>query len=108
MKNKRVLFICMNGESRSRFFAEKFMKLGYMAMFAGYADNSFLIIQKGMFKWADEIVLLDKYWNKDNAMQYYIDYANENGKVVIEHYLEDEQIQFDKFCNNLLDTMKKQ
>ena len=60
----------MNGESRSRFFAEKFMKLGYMAMFAGYADNSFLIIQKGMFKWADEIVLLDKYWNKDNAMQY--------------------------------------
>lgn len=108
MKDKRILFICAFGESRSRFFAEKFMKLGYMAMFAGFDDYASIRVQKGMIEWADEIVILDKYWEKvDDVKSWIIEARDGYDKTILEHYIEDEQQIFDKFCDRLIVKMNK-
>lgn len=57
---KRYLFVCMYGESRSRFFAEKMMQRGEMAMFSGWTDDAEPMIMPWMEEWADLIIILDK------------------------------------------------
>lgn len=102
-EEKRILFICAYGQSRSRFFAEKFMSLGYKAMFAGFDELAEIRVQRGMFNWANEIVLLDEHWNKDTMTDFLVTEAKSLEKTVLEYYIADEQSKFDEFCKRLLE-----
>ena len=94
LKGKRVLFVCMYGQSRSRWFAEKFMELGIKAMYCGhYTEHADFPITKHHIDWADEIVLLDK----DIKRTVHYDVINKSGKVVLENFIEDEPHKFEKF-----------
>lgn len=106
-KDRRILFVCAFGQSRSKFFAEKFMTLGYKAMFCGFDDLADFKISKAHIDWCDEIVLLDENWNKFDRVKTLISIAKENNVTIIEHYLEDDQRYFDDFCRILLDRSYK-
>lgn len=94
LPSKRVLFICMYGQSRSRWFAEKFMTLGIKAMFCGhYTEHADFPITKHHIEWAEEIVLLDK----DIKRTVHYDVILKSGKIVLEHFIEDEPYKFEKF-----------
>lgn len=96
IKGKRVLFICMYGQSRSRWFAEKFMTMGYKALWCGhYTEHADFPLTKHHIEWATEIVLLDK----DIKRTVHYNVIMNSDKVVLEHYLEDEPGKFEEFLD---------
>lgn len=92
MKDKKILFVCMYGQSRSRWFAEKFMKQGIICNWCGYAQESMITINQQLLDWADEIVLLDKDIERETRLYEHI---LESGKIILRHYLDDEPRLFE-------------
>ncbi len=86
LKSKKILFVCAYGQSRSKWFAEKFMSLGIKSMFCGYLDDADFPITKHHIYWADEIVLLDK----DIKRTIHYEAIINSNKIVLENFIEDE------------------
>lgn len=97
-KNKRYLFVCAFGQSRSRYFAEMFMKNGFMAIFCGYDSEADIVISKELVEWSDEIILLDKNNIKCKWLNHLLE-----GKNSFNFFIEDIptffQVEFEKFLN---------
>lgn len=93
-RSKRYLFICVFGESRSRYFAERFMEMGIKALPCGYDIEASIKFNKSLINWADEIILLDKHLTPE------CDYIMPN--TYIEYYINDEPVKFNKYFIDFL------
>jgi len=88
----KYLFVCDYAQSRSKWFAERFMEFGRKAMFAGWVkEDADFPLTKEHLEWTDVIVLLDK----DIKRQTDYDAIVGSGKRIIEHFIEDEPQYFD-------------
>lgn len=90
---KRVLFVCAFAQSRSKWFAERFMDMGIKAMFCGHDIHADFPMTKKHIEWATEIVLLDK----DIKRTHYYNMIKESNKEVLECFIQDEPYLFEKF-----------
>lgn len=97
-KNKKYLFVCAFGQSRSRQFAEKTMLRGYRAMFCGYDDEADVKINKYIMKWADEVILLDEYINRTHHWNYLLF----TKKSYTLFFIDDNPVMFNKWYELLL------
>lgn len=105
MKDKRYLFICAYAQSRSKYMAEEFMKMGYMSMFCGYLDDADFKITKEHIEWADTIILLCKHIERTIHYSYIVEGAEIYDKHLIKHYIDDEPSTFNKELTNLTTTL---
>ncbi len=92
----------MYGQSRSRFFSERFNEMGIIANFCGYHKEADIIINKNLVDSYDIIVILDKYFEKDFFIFNYI----VETKPFILHYIDDFSEKFndeiEKIYNEIL------
>lgn len=95
INDKRILYICTFGQSRSRYFAEESMKLGYMSLFCGYDDEADFVLSKNYLDWATHIVILDSYFFKAMGL---LDELN-NKKLIL-YYIDDEPVEFREWFIN--------
>jgi predicted protein tyrosine phosphatase len=82
-KSKKYLFICAYGQSRSRYFSERFMEMGIKSLFCGYVKDADIVYNQQLMRWADEIVVLDNYFEKTSEGKYC-------EKKYIKFYIDDE------------------
>ncbi len=93
----KILFICSFGQSRSRWFAEKFMDNGIKAQFCGYDKEATPKLENWAIDWADIIVILDKHFS-DNVNL--IEFPNFSLKEVIHFHIEDKPYEFHQYLFN--------
>ena len=67
----KTLFICAYAQSRSKWFAEMYMRKGRKAMFAGWCADADFPLNAQHLDWADEIVFLDKVLSALLVCHYY-------------------------------------
>ena len=92
-KDIKRLFVCAYGQSRSKWFAEKFMTMGCKALFCGYLPEADFILNKHYIEWADEIILLDRYIERENI---YCE-LEVCGKLITKYYIDDEPQYFEEY-----------
>ena len=97
--NIKILFVCMYGQSRSRFFAEYYNKQGVIANFCGYVDDADIQINISLVETYDLIVILDRYFERTGMFSY----INQN-KPYILCYIEDMPENFKEYINTI-DTL---
>jgi len=81
----RYLFVCAYAQSRSKYFAERFMEDGEKALFCGHCEDADFKINKHYIDWADVIVLLDK----DIERTVHFKYLLNTEKQIFKHYIDD-------------------
>jgi predicted protein tyrosine phosphatase len=93
-EHRKYLFICNYGQSRSKWFAEQFMKKGKLALFCGINELADFRISKHYLEWADIIICLEEYIPKtlhNEAIDYY---TNNFDKCRVDFYIDDEPMKF--------------
>lgn len=88
----RYLFVCAYAQSRSKYFAERFMEDGELALFCGHNEEADFKISKHYIEWADIVILLDK--DIERTIHYH--YMLTEDKQIIKHYIDDEPAIFNK------------
>lgn len=103
-KNKKYLFICQFGQSRSRYFAERFMEMGIKSLFCGFDDNADIVLNKNLIKHYDILIILDKDFYRNIKLIDLIDYYE---KEYIKFYIDDEPINFDNKFREFMEKFEK-
>lgn len=109
-KDKKYLFLCAYGQSRSTYFAQECMLHGFMTLFAGYykSDDNNIEMQEYHFEWADTIILLDESYKRDKVLKLVIDEWTEKYKnKVIHYYIKDEPATFKKLFPKIINKINK-
>ena len=102
LDDKNYLFICSFGQSRSRWFAEKMMSLGYKAMFCGVDTHADFVLNKNHVNWADNIIVLDSHilYFKNHR-----DMIEVEGKKMIKFFIDDNPVEFENMFIKLLKVL---
>lgn len=101
--NKNYLFVCDFGESRSKYFAENFMKNGFKAMFCGIDDAAIFKITENHIHWAEEIIILSENVNRHWSLRF----AEHMKKNMILFHIEDKSNKFESKLKELMRIIKK-
>lgn len=64
IENKKVLFVCMFGQSRSKWFANRCIQENIDAKYCGWFQEADIVLNEELTLWADVIVILDDNWIK--------------------------------------------
>lgn len=100
----RYLFVCAYAQSRSKWFAEKFMEDGELALFCGHVEDADFKISKQYIEWADIVILLDK--DIERTIHYH--YMLTEDKQIVKHYIEDEPVIFNRELKKLQNKLAKE
>lgn len=107
-KQDKILFICAFGQSRSRYFAERMMELGYKSVFCGHDSYSDIQVKDQLISWADAVVILDEYFVKSAYWMYVKRTELMRNKKIIKYFIEDEPVYFEeKLCLFKIDYLDK-
>lgn len=104
-KTKKYLFVCGFGQSRSLYFAERFMLKGMMALFCGFDDYADITFDAWNIKWADTIIVLDNAHEHDEESKEYLNFASSLNKEIILFHIQDEPELFNEKFNELIEMM---
>jgi len=97
-KNLKYLFVCQFGQSRSRWFAERFMEMGIKAVFCGWDSEADIKFNFPLIEWSDKIIVLDKDFETYNSIMD-VDCLN--------FYIEDEPGNFEEHFDTLLEVLEE-
>lgn len=99
---KKYIFICAYAQSRSKYFAERFIQEGNLALFCGHQREADIILSQIHLDWSDVIVVLDKdiiYEPKPFDM---LAEEQRKGKPVINFWIDDTPSTFEEKYQELL------
>ncbi len=94
VRDKRWLFVCAYGQSRSRWFSERFMMMGIRSVFCGYEDEADIKFNRDLLEWADKIVCLDKDFHRLVWLDPFISDTVKDKNVWIDFFLDDDPQTF--------------
>lgn len=103
-KKKKYLFICAFGESRSKFYSDKFTLNGFNSKYCGFDKLAVNKFNSSLLKWSDVIIVLDEYFIKYRA-KYYL-FNTIKHKTKIEFFIDDEPKNFEYFLPMLCKKIK--
>ncbi len=106
--DKRWLFVCAYGQSRSRWFSERFMMMGVRSLFCGYEPEADIMFTRDLVEWADKIVCLDKDFHRVSWVDPFITEIINDKVVWIDYFIQDESntflTKFKEFSNQHFTT----
>lgn len=105
IRDKNVLFVCMWGQSRSKYFAEQYSKINSNTKYCGYLQEKSL---RHHIDWADVIVVLDKDWFRQiySKIQLDLERLENIDKRKINHYIIDEPRNFKSYYSDFLEMLE--
>lgn len=103
---KSVLFICLFGQSRSKYFAEEYMKLGNVAMYGGIEHDGLIEVDFNLMAEYDIIVFLDKEAKEHLMQKRYVEWFLDSEIIFIDYFIDDNPILFDEKFKKFLPILE--
>lgn len=106
-KDKNFLFICDFSQSRSKYFAEKFIEKGYNAKFRGFSEDADYPLSEKIIDWSNMIIVLSNSWMYEKEFKNWLKYAESQGKEIRYCMIEDNPQIFPKEVEKILRWFEK-